>query len=50
MMKKTGDDEQQKNCQEDLDEEDEEEAEALSTSGKKASTYQIYTCFSTWSS
>ena len=48
---KTGDYEQQQNCQEDLDEEDEEEAEALSTSGKKASTYQIlYTCFSTWSS
>ena len=44
---KTGDYEQQQNCQEALDEEDEEEAEELSTSGIKATSYQIYT-FSTW--
>ena len=42
MMKKTGDYEQQQNCQEVIDEENKEEAEALSTSGIKATSYCTY--------
>ena len=39
---KSGDYEQQQNCQEVIDEEDKEEAEALSTSGIKAISYCTY--------
>lgn len=47
---KTCDCEQSQNCQEDIDEVDDEEAEAFSTSGIKTLFYEIYTCFSTMSS